>query len=97
MKFMRGGMPRYFFHIQENENSLDDEGIELGTRRQPVRRRCAPAAEFCGTATVRGYGPGGPGVCGLPISLPGGLGNTLFTIEILATEENVADLPVQRP
>ena len=85
-------MPRYFFHIQENGSGLDDEGTELED---------AEAARQEALRTSGGILRDGDGArlwSGRPWRLwvtdqPGGLGNTLFTIEILAIEGNVADPP----
>jgi hypothetical protein len=89
-------MPRYFFHIQEDESSLDDEGIELDdaeAARQEALRTSGGILRDGDSARLWSGRPWRLWVT----DQPRGLGNTLFTIEILATEENVADLPAQRP
>ncbi len=78
-------MPRYYFHIEEYGNTLDDEGIELydreAARDEAVRTSSGILRD--------GAGPHFWG--GKPWRLwvtdqPGGLGKTLFSIQISATE-----------
>jgi hypothetical protein len=77
--------PRYYFHIEENGTTLDDEGTELYDR-EAARNE----AVFTSSGILRDSG--GPHFwSGKPWRLwvtdqPGGLGKTLFTIQISATE-----------
>src|SRR6186997_2075787 len=76
-------MPRYYFHIEENGTTLDDEGTELYDR-EAARNE----AVFTSSGILRDSG--GPHFwSGKPWRLwvtdqPGGLGKTLFTIQISA-------------
>ena len=78
-------MPRYYFHTEENGVTLDDEGTELYDHAA-----ARDEAVFTSSGILRDSG--GPDFwSGKPWRLwvtdqPGGLGNTLFTIQISATE-----------
>jgi len=78
-------MPRYYFHTEENGVTLDDEGTELCNHEAARDEAVFTSSGILRDSRGPDFWSGKPWRMWVT-DQPGGLGKTLFTIQILATE-----------
>jgi hypothetical protein len=79
-------MPRYYFHVEDDETALDQEGVDL--RDIEAARREA----LCATGDMLRNGTGSSVWIGKTWRMwttdhPGGRGRTFFTLQLSATQD----------